>query len=386
MNWQSFGISGYLSVALAAGAVGLWLFHWRRPSRRIVRAALLLALLAYAGARVNSAHHVDRIGLDPAEQLAAAKARDDQRRQAALDSRGDEVADIRFAEDAEGEYYDRAGMDEADLKYLEGAGAQDSDWKKARRERGSDAGPDDSLEGMIGAREASEGVETDAIEVKEDVPAVLMSAADLAIANKLDRWNLNLNLTLVVIGVLMLVIDYLRRANLYREASLPLPVPSALRNAVTPLPAVVERPQPPRRSVADELAWLMKRGECFVFFTDDRQSGDEVMAVLGPLVARSRHADLIRLGAGGPEVSDEFVFDALWHGRASFVVDDPARARKMLERFIGWLRERRAIRARVRQSAHLVWNVGLPVPETDKDAITRLAAATGFSLFLCHKS
>jgi hypothetical protein len=58
----------------------------------------------------------------------------------------------------------------------------------------------------------------------------------------------------------------------------------------------------------------------------------------------------------------------------------------MLERFIGWLQERRAIRARVRQSAHLVWNVGLPVPEPFKDAITRLAAATGFSLFLCHKS
>lgn len=381
-----FGVFGYLSVALAAGAVLLWLVHWMMPDRRLVNVALLLALLACAGARLNSAHHVDRIELDPAGQLAAAKTRQDQRRQAALDSRGGEVADIRFAEDAEGEYYDRAGMDEADLKYLEGGDAKEAGWKNARRERGGDAAGDDSLEELIGAKETQEGVKTDAIEARQNKPAILMSAGGLSIANKLDRWNLNLSLALVVIGILMLALDYLRRANLYQEASLPLPLPSGLRNAVTPLPALVERPPSPRRSLPEELLWLMRRGESFVVFTEGRLSGDEVMAELEPLAAKSRHADLIRPAADGPDICDEFIFEALWHGRASFVVDDPARAGRMIVRFIELLQERRALRARVRQSAHLVWNVNHPMPEATRDALVRLASATGLSLFLCHKS
>jgi hypothetical protein len=45
VNWQAFGIFGYLSVALAAGTLLLWLVQWKKPARIVARAALLLALL-----------------------------------------------------------------------------------------------------------------------------------------------------------------------------------------------------------------------------------------------------------------------------------------------------------------------------------------------------
>jgi hypothetical protein len=379
-----FGIFGYLAVALAAGTVLLWLVQWRRPTRIIARSAMLLALLAFAGARINSSTHVNRIKIDPAEHQAVAKAREEQRRQAALENRGEEVADIRFAEDAEGEFYDRAGMDEADLKYLEGGDSEAPGWKEQKRERGREDTADDSLEGMIGAKDKSEGVETDEV-TNERKPLILMSSGDLAIANRLDRWNIDFTLALLLVSLLVLAHDYLRRSNIYQEASLPLPLPSGLRNAVTPIPAVVERPEPPRRSVPDELAWLIRRGEAFLYFTADPAAADEVMSRLEPLAGKSRRLDVIRVSRDGPPVSDEFVFDALWFNRASFVVDSAARAERMLDRFHELLHERRAIRARVRQAVHVVWDLKSPLPAATRDAIARLAGATGFSMFLCER-
>jgi hypothetical protein len=273
-------------------------------------------------------------------------------------------------------------MDEADLKYLEGGDSGTPAWKKEKRRRGAAEADDDSLEGMIGAKEKSGGVEAGAVANEERKPPVLMSSGDLAIANRLDRWNLNLSLSLAMIGLLVLAHDYLRRANIYQEASLPLPLPSGLRNMVTPMPVVVERPHPPRRSTPDELAWLVKRGESFLVFTAGRLAGDEVIERLGPLVARSRRGDLIRVSSDGPDIADGFVFDALWHGRASFVVDDPGRAGAMLDTFVRILSARRTARARVQRTFHLVWDRKDPVPEAVRGRLIALLGATGGSFFL----
>lgn len=386
MNWQSFGVVGYLSVAMSVGTLLLWVIYLKKPARIVARVAMLLAVLACAGAKLNSVTHVNRIEVDPAEQQAIAKAREDQRRKAALDSRGEEVADIRFAEDAEGEFYDRAGMDEADLKYLEGGDAGTPDWKKQKRQRGSGDAADDSLEGMIGAKEDTEGVKADAVTEKEREPAALMSSGDLAIANHLDRWNLDVTFALAVLSLLVLVHDYLRRANIYQEASLPLPIPCGLRDSVTPMPAVVTRPEPPRREIPDELAWLLKRGESFVYFAEDHAAADGVMARLEPLVARSREADLIRIGSGGDEVSDEFVFEALWHGRASFVIDESARVDGLLDCFVRMLDERRTTRARAMRDFHLVWDRSQPVPASLHDKLIHRLQQTGGSLFLLRSA
>ncbi len=100
MNPESFSIIGYASVAVWIVVLLLWLVHWRRPRRVLCRAALALSVLAFVMAKINSKTHVEKIQLDRSAQMAAWDAEQKAREQAALDSRGEEVAQIRFAEDA----------------------------------------------------------------------------------------------------------------------------------------------------------------------------------------------------------------------------------------------------------------------------------------------
>jgi hypothetical protein len=47
--------------------------------------------------------------------------------------------------------------------------------------------------------------------------------------------------------------------------------------------------------------------------------------------------------------------------------------------------QRRSTRARVGQTAHIVWDVSTPIPEATGETLVKLAHATGFSLFTCHE-
>jgi hypothetical protein len=92
--------------------------------------------------------------------------------------------------------------------------------------------------------------------------------------------------------------------------------------------------------------------------------------------------DLLRIGNGGEDFNDEFVFENLWFGRASFVVASPDRAKDLLEDFMQRLEKRKAARAQVRQTVHVVWDLKEPVPDSVRSAFETLAPATGFSLFV----
>lgn len=83
----------------------------------------------------------------------------------------------------------------------------------------------------------------------------------MAMASRLDGLNLNLTRLLIVLGVCIVVMDYLRRGNIYTEAYFPLPLPSNWVNGLTPILPEMTRPDPPRRTVPQELAWLIKRGD-----------------------------------------------------------------------------------------------------------------------------
>ena len=88
----------------------------------------------------------------------------------------------------------------------------------------------------------------------------------------------------------------------------------------------------------------------------------------------------------GSEISDDFIFEALWYGRSCFVVDSADRADRMLERFLELLEERKKVRARVAQTVHVVWDAMHPLSESQTLAFARLAKSTGFSLFVCRNS
>ncbi|MCH7224674.1 hypothetical protein [Haloferula sp. A504] len=371
----TIGTIGYLGFALALAAVATWLVYWGMKKRFLVRLGFVLALAALACAKIHSATHVDRIEIDPSIQLAMMKAKQEERRQAALDLRGDEVAQIRFAEDDGEEFMDKAGLEESDLEYYDSL--EEPAWKKNKRTRSSEGEEDTSLDALIDTEEAEGGADVEALEAEKGPEPILMGEEEVVAARRIDRWNGRVSLALPILGLLLLGYDYLRRANRYAEASFPLPLPSALPGSITPMPAVVERSDPPRRPVVAELAWLARRGDSFLYLADEPLKAAKALEQLQPLAAKHRRFDLLPLG--DDTIDDDFVFESLWFGRCSFVVESPDRIEALIRRFTELMQQRRKTRARVRQVAHLVWD--LP-GKTPGEELTQLAARTGFSIFL----
>jgi hypothetical protein len=384
MNWNSFNTLGYLSVLLWIAMPVLWLLHARmRPRRWLVHIALLLGLAALVLAKLNSENHVNRIQPDRTEQVAAKEAEQEAKRQAAMDSRGDEVADIRFAEDGADDFMDRAGMDEADLKYMEKLGKPgEPAWKKGKRERAGDSADGDDLESAIGADSKREELDSGALEGTVGEEPITMSMKDLDMANRLDFFNLRAIKILILLGIAMVIVDYLRRANAYREAYLPLPLPSGWLNSLTPQEAVFVRPEPARRSVPQELAWMAKRGDAFLYLTDDPKKAAQLPEALPRIGKMCAKMDLLHLSEEA--LGDGFVFESLWFGRSSFTVDSAARAKGMLASFLKILTERRETRSRVAQTVHIVWDLDEPVPENLHDGFATLGRDAGLSLFICN--
>lgn len=383
MNSQTFSLIGYLSVLLWLGVPALWIMRKRLPWA--CAAALALACVAFGLAKINSMQHVDRIAPDLSQQQKSAQELAEAKRKAAEKVRSEDVADVRFAEDGADDFLDKAGMDEADLKYMDKLDNNaEPDWKKAKKTRGSEKPQTGDVDDMVGGEDAIAGVRSESLEKQEEKPPILMSDAHMAIAHRLDQINLNTIMVMMLLAVIMVLVDYLGRANVYAHAVFPLPLPSSWLTAVTPLPAVV-RPSPPRRSLGEELAWIAKRGDCFLYLTDDAASAKSIPDSLPRLGKSARPVEVLRVQESR-HIDDTFVFEALWYGRACFVVDSAERAAALMHHLREALGKRKAARAHVRQSVHIVWDLARPLSAQDLQDFERLAKATGFSLFLTRSS
>lgn len=397
-NWNSFGVLGYVAVA-ATIAVPLLLASalLRRSSPRPLHLAVVLAAVAVACSEINSLIHVDRLQPDRAAEVAAQEAAAEARKQgrlAALEQgRESQAAKIRFAEDAQGDALDRAGLDESDLAYLERiereAGEETRpEWQQEKKARGGiEAELETLADRLDGDDDSPAGVDTGAA----DPEPIVVSEAELAMAHRVDRLSLGWARLLLLAGLALTGIDWLRRGNDYERAYLPLPVPSRLLAAARPLPAVVVRPWPPRRSIAEELAWLLRRGDSFVYLAASDAAAGDVMTRLARFENRRWPAQILRVGDQGEACSDRFMFEALWYGRCSFVIDDPARAERLVKAFGGFLEERQATRARAAQTAHIVWDLSAADPPAFFAASNSLLQAVagpggraGFSILLCR--
>ena len=236
MNWEVFSIIGYLSVGLWVLVPLLWVaHHFKRPRRWIAHVALGVAVVAAVMARVNSSAHVGRIQVDMSQQIEAQMDRQALARQAAEAERAGEVANIRFAEDASGDFFDTAGLDDTDRDYFESyLDEATPDWKKQKKERSADGEADD-LDALIGASEEEEGVEVaEELQQEDEFEPILMSDADKTMADRLDKANLTVSEWVLALAAAFLVFDYVRRLNVYEEAYCPLPVPSGWADALTP--------------------------------------------------------------------------------------------------------------------------------------------------------
>lgn len=384
MNWnpEYFSSIGYFGVLLTGGALLLWICYIVKPLRIASLVALGCVVVAFVCARTNSKTHVNRIQPDRSEELAKQVAQEEARKQALLDNRGDEVAQIRFAEDGANDFLDRAGMDDADLKYFESQGGLgEPEWKKEKKTR-SGGGGDDRLESEIGGEGVIGGIQSDEFDADESKESIIMSEADLVMANRLDLLNLKLTLIFLVVGVGVFLFDYLRRANIYGKASWPLPLPSSLLNALTPMAPLVISKKRCRKSARGELARLVKRGDSFVYLTDDSARAAKLPKSMRRLPFVGGKEELITASA---EIDEGFIFETVWYGRSSFVSADPERALTFLNVFQAMLEQRKLSRAKVSQTAHLVWDLQSPMPQKTRADLLKLAVATGFSILILRE-
>ena len=382
MTWQIFGLSGYLSVLLSMAALALWLLYWVKPKRWFVNVSFLLVLLAFLMARMHSGGYIARVEIDPAIKLAELEARQKAKEQALIKSRSDEVAQIRFAEDSQGDFLDTAGMDEADMKYLKAISEEETpDWKKTKKERGSAAVEDDSLESLIDGEEKNKGADVSELEEEQKTEPILLSEAAVVLANKLDLWNLRLSKYLLWAAILMLIVDYLRRANLYREASRPIPLPSSWLIPFSPLAVVHDGQITTRRTMPEELKWLTLRGDAFIYFCDRPNQAEAALQTLAKYQSWPLKLDLIRVD-DSPGLNSAFIFESVWYGRSSFIVDRPEDAEEIIKCFIERLKKRRETKAKTAQSVHLVWDLEQPFPESDLEEFRQYAEAAGCSLWI----
>ena len=374
-NMDYFSSTGYASLMATVAVLALWLLHFLfRPPPIFIHTALILTIAAFGLAKHNSLSYVNKIQPDLSEQKAEMEARIAEQKQAVIDSREDQVAQIRFAEDAEDEFLDRAGLEEEDLQELDSI-REDlvPEWKKEKKSRSATS---EDSEG--------EGMDTTVIDENAEAEPVMMKEADLMRANQYDAWNLKLTQWCILLGLFIAAHDYLRRHNIYREAYSPRRIPSNLANFLTPHPPLVKRGNKPRRSVDKELIWLTQRGDPFIYFTSDQESSEKAIQALSKFTQR-KNKPLQLLSSSQNTFSDPFAFENWWHGRASIIVDSPDRHNTMIKNFLDLLEGRKATRAKVHQTAHLVWDIDSPIEEQTLIRLEQLASRTGVSLLLCRE-
>ena len=383
MNWELFSPIGYASIAVWLCMPLLWFIHmFRRPRGRLCHVALVLGVAAYVLARINSETYINQIQVDRSQEIQEQLDRQEVARQAATQARENEVAQIRFAEDGTDDFLDQGGMDAADIEYLNSFNAEQTpEWKKAKKQR-SEGAVDDSLEAQIGATEEQQGVESETLDEEDSVESILMSDKDKLVADRLDAANLAMIRVLLGLGLINLVFDYLKRANVYNEAYFPLPVPSSWVDSFTPREAVVFRPETPRRSLFDELQFSARRGEPFVYLTDDAEAASRAATTAYRFPFRCGPLEVLVVEDANELMDDEFVFETLWYGRNSFVVNSEERAEQMMEHFLERMQERCSTRARTRHTVNVVWDVAKPVSTDVLHQFASFGRAIGYTLLI----
>lgn len=386
MNLQIFSIAGYAGVVLLALLPLAWLFCWfKRPKFWLAHALVLLALVAFILAKVNSSTHVNRLQIDPSKKNAIIATALEIERKRKEEERSGDVANIRFAEDSRGDYLDKAGMDEGDKAYFESSKVDNAEptWKQNKVSRQTTQ--DQSLTNAIGGGQESEGVEFKKDEEPQAKP-IILPGEDVDMAHRLDSLNLLLSKCFLLFAVLFVILDYLRRFHVYREAYWPLPLPSNLNTALSTPPVVLEVNSPARREPHEELAHLSKQGASFIYLGDSPDVQQVLEGNLYRYPFNKGEVEVLPVDFEGEAFSPDFMFESLWFGRSSFVDNDLDRAHHVLGVFSKLLLARQKKGAKCRQRVVLVWAFAAPIPQVFIDNINILGPRTGFSIFLCSAS
>ena len=380
MNPEIFSTIGYVSVGLWVLVPLLWVIHYiRRPRGWFCHLALICTIAAFVTAKINSTQYVNRIQEDRSAEIAKIKEAIEKERLRKEQERAEEVANKRFMEDDQGDFLDKAGMDEDEAAYYENSNVE-AEWKKKKQKRVYDK--DDSLEAAIGGTEEKDGMESDAIKPEED-KAIIMSPKDYEMANRLDELNLMLIKILLVTALLIIILDYLFRFNRYEESYLPLPLPARWTRQMSPLTAVC-KPKKVRRKKLKQLKFLSRQGSSILYLGDDSKILKTLPDRLYRLPLKRGPVEMLPVNYHGEDLPADFVLDALWYGRCHFYVESYDEADPLLAWLIELLADRKRDRANAPVNICLFWDLEQAPPEALQKNIEKLGPDTGVTLFQSH--
>jgi hypothetical protein len=421
--WNTFGITGFLSVVASAAAIG-FVVKGLVPGRRFESwlRATILAAVALGLAMITSSS-IRSIEVDRSAEQLAAEAAGAKAAQEKLKGR---AADIRFAEDTVVDQADVAGVTVAEEEgayeraVAEQLGKIPAYRRGGRKERSAKKQAQDKASEDKASEKAADAEEeppaTGDLQAAAEAPEESvrkLPEADLIVADRFDRINRGLTWSVLTIAVGLVSCEWLRRFNTTFDAVWPLPLAGTVIDGATPKAHVVAAPTGLR--LADFLPLAAAKGESFIVFAADdplvgrdrldRFAIDRLPVRLPPqwklplqwrlpsrwsLPAGWRLPDQWRLPVqlslpvrsctaanlvADPSLA-ETVFESAWFGRSGFIVLDGPDSAAVLASFAGALERRRHCRAAARRTLNLVWALPSAPDAAVASRLERLAAAT----------
>jgi hypothetical protein len=211
----------------------------------------------------------------------------------------------------------------------------------------------------------------------------MMKTAEVARANRLDRFNLFFARLTLTLAALVVAADYFRRFNMTFRSLFPLPLGGSLIDSFFPKTHTVCVGASGRRRWKRFLKRVVRKGETFIYFGDhDPLTASRLGRI--PLLPRFVWPlDKITRLAGDREFDDEFLFESAWFGRYCFVIlDDGQQAAGILIALAEFLRLRHAARASARHCVNVIWNLPVPPAESTLQQFAALCPETNFKLLV----
>ncbi|MFP4139463.1 MAG: hypothetical protein ACLFVY_02785 [Phycisphaerae bacterium] len=329
--WNYFGVSGTVSILLWLAAIVVAVVAlWSRRRTVMLLAAVVIAAGAFTLAKVNSSK-ISKYRTDRSDVIAAAHKSMEESR--AKDVRK-QTADVQVASDSADANDPNTPRSEYAYREVRG--------KQTRRTDGNDD-PNQKMHdelAFLADREAE----------KADPDIRLLPAEDVSRANQWDRVNLFLTRWVLLLGAILLGVDYLGRF-----------VP-ALRKVLPEKP----RPAPAVRTASGEemreyLEEAIQNGETFIYCTHQDPWPEGELSRLPADFGWSM--EKITYNADNPPFSSEFIFESAWFRDYCFVIEGEETAAGLLSDLTNWLEMRFHARAQTPCPVHIVWEFDRPSDE-----------------------
>jgi len=350
---SAFGFLGILSILVWIAALVLSAGMIKHPRRLYFSCiALPLALLALLLAKITSGY-VSDIQPDRTEELRKARELQQQMIREGEQPNSVVASRMQFAEDS------NLPSAEVSSPY-----AEFTSQEPAYR---------------AGGKKARSGEKPTEVEEFESGSGRTLPAKELAVANRLDVWNLTAARFSVFACLLFIPFYYLRPFNRLSEPRFPLPFAGRFVDWLSPKASTQRLSNSGPGEVRNLMLKALHKGETFLWFNDgDPKIPDDQFRLQWKNV---RIFPIPRLPEPTSAESLEFVFESLWFGRGYAILPEPSRWPDVASRLRYLLEYRARHRARCRRSFWIV----LPASRFSSDWLAdmeTLAKATNCRLLV----